>query len=497
MNRAATIESSLARNLTDKLPIVAIVGRPNVGKSTLFNRLVGGRRAIVDDMPGVTRDRNYAEAEWSGRKYLLVDTGGLDSVTDGDLQANVQTQSRLAVAEADAVVFLFDGKGGLNPLDREAVNELRKAGKPVFFAVNKLDSRQRADNLFEFYALGIEPLYSISAEHGLGVGELFDDVMRHFPTLPVDSPSDETDDAEPADSDPEKKTVAPLRVAVIGRPNVGKSTLINRLLGFERSVVDPTPGTTRDSLDTPFELLGEPCILVDTAGIRRKARIDDRVERFSVSQSLKAVERGDLIIHLIDGPEGVTDQDAQILSYAVARGKALLLAVNKWDLMSRDSSDVGKYREEVSHRLSFLDFAPITFIAAATGYGVRKMLETGARVVKAYRRKVSTSQLNQALQCIVKAHTVPLFRGKPVKFYYGTQTGTQPPTFTLFVNIAHAVPASYLKYLTGQLRERLGLDHAPIKLVFRPRRDEEPRRKKPRRNQRPEIGQARGGRRGG
>jgi GTP-binding protein len=473
MNEPATVPSRFARHLTGKLPIVAIVGRPNVGKSTLFNRLVGGRRAIVDDLPGVTRDRNYAEADWSGRKYLLVDTGGLDSDADGDLQANVQSQSRLAVAEADAVVFLFDGKGGLNPLDREAVDELRKAGKPVFFAVNKLDSSRRADNLFEFYALGIEPLYSISAEHGLGVGELFDDVMRHFAPRPGDSPSDETDDADLEDTAPEAKAIPPLRVAVVGRPNVGKSTLINRLLGFERSVVDATPGTTRDSLDTPFELLGETCILVDTAGIRRKARVDDRIERFSVSQSLKAVEGGDLIIHVIDGPEGVTDQDAQILSYAVERGKALLLAVNKWDLMSKDSSDVGKYREEVSYRLSFLDFVPITFIAAATGYGVRKMLETGARVVRAYRRKVSTSQLNQALQRIVKAHTVPLFRGKPVKFYYGTQTGTQPPTFTLFVNIAHAVPASYQKYLTSQLREHLGLEQAPIRLRFRARREAE------------------------
>ncbi len=481
MNQAAVVHSSFTGTLPRKLPIVAIVGRPNVGKSTLFNRLVGGRRAIVDDLPGVTRDRNYAEADWSGRKYLLVDTGGLDSDTDGDLQANVQSQSRLAVAEADAVVFLFDGKGGLNPLDRQAVDELRKAGKPVFFAVNKLDSRQRADNLYEFYNLGIEPLYSISAEHGLGVGELFDDVVQHFPPLQADLPSDEPEAGEPEDTKPETKKVEPLRVAVVGRPNVGKSTLINRLLGFERSVVDPTPGTTRDSLDTPFELLGEPCILVDTAGIRRKARIDNRIERFSVSQSLKAVDRGDLIIHVIDGPEGVTDQDAQILSYAVQRGKALLLAVNKWDLMSKDSSDVGKYREEVSYRLSFLDFAPITFIAAATGYGVRKMLETGARVVRAYRSKVSTSQLNQALQRIVKAHTVPLFRGKSVKFYYGTQTRTRPPTFTFFVNIPDAIPASYQKYLTGQLRENLGLDYAPIRLVFRPRREKPQPRKKPRR----------------
>ena len=454
------------RKVPYQLPVVAIVGRPNVGKSTLFNRLVGGRRAIVDDLPGVTRDRNYAEAEWRGQRYCLVDTGGFESNQEDDLQSNVQSQSRLAVSEADAIIFLFDGKAGLNPLDRDAVDQLRKASKPVFFAVNKLESRQRAENLYEFYALGIEPLYSISAEHGVGVGELLDDVMRQLP-----APQPDADGAEAQTEEEKNQITAPLRVAVVGRPNVGKSTLINRLLGFERSVVDSTPGTTRDSLDTPFELLGESCILVDTAGIRRKARIDNRIEQFSVSQSLKAVERADLIIHVIDGPEGVTDQDAQILSYAVHRGKALLLAVNKWDLMTRENSDPDVYRDEVRYRLAFLDYAPITFISAGTGYGIRKMLETAAKVLKSFRRRLPTSQLNQALQQIVKAHTPPLFRGKPVKFYYGTQTGTAPPTITLFVNITRALPASYEKYLIGQLRENLGLDQAPIKLVFRPRRE--------------------------
>jgi GTPase len=460
-------ESSLAKtvgaqSVPRKRPIVAIVGRPNVGKSTLFNRLIGERKAIVDDLPGVTRDRNYAEAEWAGRRYLLVDTGGLDSA-GGGLAENVQAQSRLAVAEADAVIFLFDGKGGLNPLDRETVDELRKADKPVFFAVNKLDSRQRADNLYEFYALGIDSLYSISAEHGLGIPDLLDDLARRFPGAAENSDEEEGTG---------HKTVEPLHVAVVGRPNVGKSTLINRLLGFERSVVDSRPGTTRDSLDTPFELLGEACILVDTAGIRRKARIDGRIERFSVNRSLRAVDRGDLIVHLIDGPEGVTDQDAQILSYAVQRGKALLLAVNKWDLVSKGDGGVEKYRDEVKYRLPFLEFAPIVFMSAATGYGVRKSLETALRVVKAYRRKVSTSSLNQALQKIVRAHAAPLSHGKPVKFYYGTQTGTEPPTFTLFVNLPRAVPESYRKYLTNQLRQLLEFDPAPIRLHLRGRREQ-------------------------
>ena len=455
--------SALKKQPARRSPVLAIVGRPNVGKSTLFNKLLGERKAIVDDSPGVTRDRNYGEAEWAGRKFQLIDTGGLDTDAEGDLEESVQKQSGLAFREADVILFLFDGKGGLNPLDREAVGLLRKEDKPVLFAVNKIDSRQRADNLYEFYSLGIDPLFSISAEHGLGVPDLMDEVIRRFPS------------AEERDEKTEEKPL--LRISVVGRPNVGKSTLINRLLGFERSVVDSLPGTTRDALDTPFKLEGEPCLLVDTAGIRRKARINDRVERFSVSHSLRSVDRGDLIIHILDGVEGVTDQDAQILSYAGQRGKALLLAVNKWDVMSKAGADVETYREEVYHQLSFLDFVPVTFISASTGHGVRKMLETAGVVLRAYGKKVSTSAMNQALQQIVRTHAAPLAQGKSVKFYYGTQTGTRPPTFTLFVNTPQEVPESYRRYLIHRLREHLALQYAPIRLVLRARR-EEPRRKR-------------------
>jgi GTPase len=447
-----------------KLPVVAIVGRPNVGKSTLFNRLVGERRAIVDDRPGVTRDRNYAEGEWSGRKYLLVDTGGMETHSTDSLERNVQAQSRLAIADADVVLFLFDGKDGLNPLDRAAVDELRRAHKPIFFAVNKLDSQRREVNLYEFFSLGLDQLYSISAEHGLGIADLMDAIVARLPPEPSE---DENEDVENTEDSGRS-----LRIAVVGRPNVGKSTLINRLLGFERSVVDSTPGTTRDALDTPCQLLGEPAILIDTAGIRRKARIDDRVEQFSVQRSLRAVDRGDLIIHLIDGPEGVTDQDAQILSYTVDRGKALVLAVNKWDVVSKGDGDTDKYRDEVNYRLSFLEFAPIVFISAATGHGLGKLLQTAAHVVHAYRKKISTSAVNQALQRIVRAHTPPLSQGRSVKFYYGTQTRTSPPTFALFVNRPSAVKESYKKYLIHQLREDLGLGHAPIRLDLRARREE-------------------------
>jgi GTP-binding protein len=355
-------------------------------------------------------------------------------------------------------------------LDREVVHKLRKANKPVFFAVNKLDSPRRSENLFEFYALGLQPLYAISAEHGLGITELLDDVVRQLPQTEEHAQID--DDGEEPLEDAQETTREPLRVAVVGRPNVGKSTLINRLVGFERSVVDATPGTTRDALDTPFNLQGEPCILVDTAGIRRKARVDDRVERFSVSRSLRSVDDGDLIIHVIDGVENVTDQDAQILSYACQRGKAVILAVNKWDLVAQTGADAKSYRAEVYYRLSFMEHAPVCFISAATGHGVRKLQEMAALVLQSYRRKVSTSQVNQALQRIVKAHSVPLYQGRAVKFYYGTQTGSRPPAFTLFVNVPRGVPESYRRYLTHQLREQLDLNYAPIRVILRPRREE-------------------------
>jgi GTPase len=307
----------------------------------------------------------------------------------------------------------------------------------------------------------LEQLYPLSAEHGVGLSDVMNDIVSLFP--------DEPEDDERAD---EEEAQQPLCIAIVGRPNVGKSTLTNRLLGFERSVVHSKPGTTRDALDTPFELNGLPCILVDTAGMRRKARIDDRVERFSVQRALRVVDRSDLIIHVIDAAEGVTDQNAQILAYASKRGKALLLVINKWDLPAKDNKDVEAYREEVYYNLSFLEHVPVAFISATTGFGVRKMLETAGRLLRAYQRKISTSALNQALQTIVKTHPAPLNQGRPVKFYYGTQTGTRPPTFTLFVNTPAAVGESYRRYLINQMRESLGLEHTPIKLFLRPRREQ-------------------------
>jgi GTP-binding protein len=437
--------------------VLAIVGRPNAGKSTLFNRLIRERKAIVDHRPGVTRDRNYGVAQWGDRKFVVIDTGGFDSGTDTQLAERVQDQSRRALSEADVVLFLFDGKEGFNPLDRDAVDLLRTVSKPVFFAVNKIDSTRRENNLYEFYALGLDRLFAISAEHGQGIGELFDEISASLTDSGI---------AE------EAETAAPVRIAVIGRPNVGKSTLINRLLGFERSVVDSMPGTTRDALDTPFEIRSQQCILVDTAGIRRKARIDDKIEQFSVNRSLRSVDGGDLIIHVIDGPEGVTDQDAQILGYAFQRGKAILIAVNKWDIVSARGTSVDGYKEEVSRKLPFLDYVPVLFISAVTGHGLRKLVDAAAQLIRAYDRRIATSAFNDALQEIVKAHAAPLARGRPVKFFYGTQTGSRPPTFKLFVNIPNAVSETYERYLIRHLRDRLGLEHAPVKLILRARREE-------------------------
>jgi GTP-binding protein len=451
---------------TQRLPVLALVGRPNVGKSTLFNRLVRQRSAIVHDLPGVTRDRNYGEAEWYGRKFLAIDTGGFEPDSDTPLKKQVQQQTRLAIEEADVILFLCDGKGGLNPLDRDAVELLRKVDKPVFFTVNKVDTQAKTAGLYEFYGLGLEEIFPLSAEHGLGLSDLMERVVAAFPVELKNG------DAETEEEDDEPQA-RPLSLAVVGRPNVGKSTLVNLLLGYERSVVDATPGTTRDALDSPFSLDGEQTILVDTAGIRRKARIADQVERYSVIRSLGSVDRGDLVIYLLDGPEGVTSQDAQILAYAFQRGKGLILAVNKWDQVPLEQRDARKHREEVYYKLPFVDFAPVVFISALTGRGVPKLTAAVKSVADSHQRRIQTSALNQALRAIFARNAPPLWRGKPVKFFYATQTGSRPPKFTLFVNTPEGFSASYERYLIHHLRQAVNLEGTPIKLVMRGRRDEE------------------------
>ena len=482
---------------SENMPVVAIVGRPNVGKSTLFNRLSRARRAIVDDQPGVTRDRNYNPVAWRRHRFMLVDTGGLEPDERDGLKGRILKQTLTAVDEADVIVFLMDGRAGPTPLDTAAAELLRQAPKPVFYAVNKLDTGPRESDLYEFFRLGSERLFPLSAEHGLGVADLMQEVVDALPPGPVRAP------AMPSVSSPESArarvregtpnaagargregtpdaagargrkgapdAAEPLALAVVGRPNVGKSTLVNRLLGYDRSLVDSRPGTTRDALQADFTWRETPCRLTDTAGIRRKARVVDPVEKYSVSRALRSVDAGDVVIHLLDGSEGVTDQDAQVMAYGFQRGKAMVLGINKWDLLDTDRSSLRVYQDFLHRRLPFADHVPIVSLSALEGSGMTKLMDTVIRVGNATRRWIRTPALNRALRRLTERHAAPQFRGRPVKFYYGAQTDVQPPTFTLFVNHPEGVGAGYRRYLVKALRAELGLEHTPVRLALRPR----------------------------
>ena len=438
---------------SENMPLVAIVGRPNVGKSTLFNRLSRARRAIVDNQPGVTRDRNYNQVSWRRHRFMLVDTGGLEPDERDGLKGRILQQTLTAVDEADVIVFLLDGRTGPTPLDTAAAELLRQTPKPVFYAVNKLDTGPRESDLYDFYRLGVERLFPLSAEHGLGVADLVQEVV----------------DALPHDRKGDRESAEPLALAVVGRPNVGKSTLVNRLLGYDRSLVDSRPGTTRDALQADFTWRGTPCRLTDTAGIRRKARVVDPVERYSVSRALRSVDAGDVVIHLLDGSEGVTDQDAQVMSYGFQRGKAMVLGINKWDLLDTDRLSLQVYQDFLHRRLPFADHVPIVSLSALEGLGMKRLMDMVVRVGDAQRRWIKTPALNRALRRLTERHSPPQFRGRAVKFYYGTQTDVQPPTFTLFVNYPDGIGAGYRRYLVKALRAELGLDHTPLRLTLRPR----------------------------
>ncbi len=435
------------------MPLVAIVGRPNVGKSTLFNRLSRARRAIVDNQPGVTRDRNYNQVAWRRHRFMLVDTGGLEPDERDGLKGRILQQTLTAVDEADVIVFLLDGRTGPTPLDTAAAELLRQTPKPVFYAVNKLDTGPRESDLYDFYRLGVERLFPLSAEHGLGVADLMQEVV----------------DALPRDREGDRESPEPLALAVVGRPNVGKSTLVNRLVGYDRSLVDSRPGTTRDALQADFTWRGTPCRLTDTAGIRRKARVVDPVERYSVSRALRSVDAGDVVIHLLDGSEGVTDQDAQVMSYGFQRGKAMVLGINKWDLLDMDRLSLQVYQDFLHRRLPFADHVPIVSLSALEGSGMKRLMDMVVRVGDAQRRWIKTPALNRALRRLTERHSPPQLRGRAVKFYYGTQTDVQPPTFTLFVNYPEGIGAGYRRYLVKALRAELGLDHTPLRLTLRPR----------------------------
>jgi len=435
-------------------PVIAIIGRPNVGKSTLFNRVLGTRYAIVDDVPGVTRDRNYTDGTYQGRSFRLVDTGGLDpSATEGMLSL-IRRQSQLAIAEADVLIFLMDGREGLNPGDEEIVSLLRGVGKPVFYAINKIDTPKSEPLLADFYRLGQETLYPLSAEHGTGVDELLEAIL---PLLPYSS-----EGTDPSESPP--------RIAVVGRPNVGKSTLINTLLGQDRMVVFELPGTTRDAIDTLVNYRGRSYILTDTAGIRRRGRIERGIEGYSVGRAMRAMGRSDVALLLLDAVEGITEQDTKIAGLALKQGRACIVLVNKWDLHQNNKTARKTYELELRRRLPFLPWAPVLFGSALKPDSISEVFPLVDQVVTAFTTRTPTGQLNKFLQEVIDQNPLPVRRGKPsktVKSVFMTQVATKPPVFALFVGHPQDVGKTYLRFLENRLREQYQFSGSPIRILVR------------------------------
>jgi len=432
-------------------PVIAIIGRPNVGKSTLFNRLVGGGRAIVIDEPGATRDRNYAECVWNDRHFTLIDTGGFEPASEVEILVQMREQTKLAIEEADIILFLLDARDGLTPADQEIARVLRMAAKTVFYVVNKVDGPRHEALAAEFYRLGVDRLYSISAQHGPGLDELMDDVAIGIPL------------AEPDLEGPEER----IRIAVIGRPNVGKSSLVNRILGYERTIANPVPGTTRDAIDTPFSRDGKHYMLIDTAGIRRKSRISLTMEKYSIVQALRAMGKADITLLLLDAVEGISEQDLKIAGLAMEKGTACILVVNKWDLVEKDNSTVGAFVEDIRYKAKFLEFAPIIFVSALSGQRVTKIFELVQKVYAQYIRRIDTGELNRKIREIVELNPPPGRQNRPHLFNYITQGAIKPPTFILFVRDPKAIHFSYERYLVNRIRETFGFTDVPIRLFFR------------------------------
>ncbi len=449
-------------------PVVAIIGRPNAGKSTLFNRFVRDQRALVDKRPGVTRDRNIAPARWQEREFLLIDTGGFEDRDASPLATSVREQAALAADEADAVIVLFDGRDGLNPTDRDLMGRMRRLRKPVVFAVNKLDSPARDDDAAEFFALGVADVLPVSAAHGRGIG----DVMERVFALLDEEATAVAEEVREATVDAE----APVTLAIIGRPNAGKSSLLNRLVGYERAIVDAAPGTTRDALDTPCMFAGRRYVLVDTAGIRRRPRVQDQVERASVVRALRALERAEVALLVIDATQGMTDQDARIAGYAWDRGRALLFVVNKWDAVPRPQRDRARVLQAIRQQYPTFGDVPAVCVSARSGANVRALFPALEQVIAAHRAQVRTAQLNKVLADAVAAQAPPSHRGKRPRLFYATQTGSAPPIFTIFCSHPELIATAYTRYLTHAFRAAFALPGTPVRLRFRPRAPDEPRR---------------------
>ena len=433
---------------------VAIVGRPNVGKSTLFNKLVGDRLSIVKDEPGVTRYRLYREMEWLGNKFLLVDTGGLEPRTQDFMMSKIKKQAQVAIDEADVIIFLVDGKAGITGLDEDVATILRKQDKKVIVAVNKIDNYMKEqENIFEFYGLGFEEVIGISGEHKTNLGDLLDAVVEKF------------------DNKSTKEISEGLSIAILGRPNAGKSSLLNKLLNKERSIVSDIAGTTRDTIDSALKYDGEMYTLIDTAGIRRKSKVEDDIEYYSVLRAMKAIKRADVCVLMLDATELLTDQDKRIAGMIYDERKPIIIAINKWDLIEKNDNSVKEFKELVKADLSFLDYAPIVTISALTGKRTLNILEQAKFINEEYHKKVTTGILNQILAEIVAQNPVPTRKGRAVKLNYGTQISQAPPKFVFFANNPELIHFSYKRYIENKLREYFGFEGCPIDIVFNKKGD--------------------------
>ena len=442
-------------------PIVAIVGRPNVGKSTLFNRIIGWNKTIVEDIPGVTRDRVYEDTRWKEKEFTLVDTGGLSLGEDDQDYSLIKEQIDAAISEADLVVMLFDGRDGVLPQDSEIVRYLRKTEKKVIYAVNKIDhgNIKQVLKTYEFYGTGTDDFMAISALHNKNIYELVEQIASCLETS--GQPEEEPEESEE------------MRIAVIGKPNVGKSTLVNRILGEKRLITSPTPGTTRDSIDSIYEKDGKKYVFIDTAGIRRKSKIDAPVEKHSVFRAIRSIERAHIVLLMIDGQEGPTHHDSRLAELVKDRNRALVILLNKWDLAPEDIADPKEVEEITKEKLTGVDYAPVLTISALTGKKVGRIFDALERVESNFRRKISTGKLNRFLEDLTKRHPPPVYRRKEIKLFYISQPFTAPPTFTIFTNSAKGIPENYRRFLENQLREYADFEGSPLRLLFRDREGKE------------------------
>ena len=440
-------------------PIVAIVGRPNVGKSTLFNIFANSRISIVEDTPGVTRDRLYADTEWLDNEFMMVDTGGIEIMNTDKIAVSIRQQAQIAIAEADVILFVCDARAGITHEDAEVAKMLRQSKKPIVLAINKADSPKQEMEIFEFYNLGIGEPIPVSAANHLGLGDLLDAVVEKFPETSAYGEDGNEDE---------------IKVALIGRPNVGKSSIFNTLVGEERSIVSDVAGTTRDAIDTPVIREGQKFLFIDTAGMRRKARIDEQpIEKYSIIRSLRAVDRSDVVLMVIDAIDGVTEQDKKIAGYAHEAGKGIVLVVNKWDLYDKDNTSTLRYTENLRRELVFMQYAPVVFVSAMTKQRIHRLPEVIHYVAEQNAMRISTSVLNQVVEDAIAINPPPTEKGQRLKILYATQVKIKPPTFVIFVNEPEIMHFSYQRYLENKLREAFGFEGTPLQMIIRGKNEEE------------------------